>query len=197
MRPTTAVPNAAPRPGMASVVFLRPSSYGGVVVMTIIDDKGRFVGDSTASSCFATQMPPGKYTLIGWAENTAAVTAELAADKVYYVEVAPKMGVWSARVQLLALTPRSENWDEVGGWLAECERFTSDEPSGQAYLNGRKEDVQERIRRGLEILTEYTPEELSKRVLRPEDGSPGVGAPPATTPTTQPSPPVAAAAAAP
>jgi hypothetical protein len=59
MRPTTALPNAAPRPGMASVVFLRPSGFGGLVVMTIIDDKGRFIGDSSASSCFATQMPLG------------------------------------------------------------------------------------------------------------------------------------------
>jgi hypothetical protein len=83
----------------------------------------------------------------------------------------------------------------VRGWLSECDRFTSDEASGQAYLSGRKEDVQERIRRGLEILTEYTPEELSERVLRPEDGLPGVGAAPAVTaPTAQPSPPVAAVA---
>jgi hypothetical protein len=138
-------------------------------------------------------MPPGKYTLIGWAENTAAVSAELAADKVYYVEVAPKLGVWSARVQLLALTPKSENWREVPSWLAECQRFTSDEAGGQAYLNGRKADVQERIRRGLQILAEYTPEERAQRVLRPEDGLPGVGAPVSPPPVTAPSPPVAAA----
>lgn len=145
--------------------------------MTIIDHKGRFVGDSTANSCFAAQMPPGKYTLIGWAENTAAVRAELAADKVYFVEVSPRMGVLSARVQLLAITPRSEDWNQLGTWLAECERFVSDERAGQAYLNGRKDDVRERIRRGLEILTEYSREELAERVLRPEDGRRGAGAP--------------------
>ncbi|MBW2522584.1 MAG: hypothetical protein JRI23_00345 [Deltaproteobacteria bacterium] len=159
-----------PRSDTALVVFVRPSAYAASIAMTILDGNGRFLGDSLAESYFAVQVPPGNHLFIGWAENTAAVQAHLAPGRTYYVEVAPRMGWWSARIQLLALTPGSENWGKLSEWLRESDFYVVDEARGQAYLRERSEDTRERIRRGNDILTEYDNEELAERTIRPEDG---------------------------
>jgi hypothetical protein len=163
-------PQLAAKADAATVVFIRPSGYAAAIGTTILDDKGRFLGDSLAETYFVSQVPAGEHTFIAWAENTAALKAQLAPGKVYYVEVSPKMGALSARVHLLALTSRSESWGELQGWLADSQAMQVDERAGQAYLAERAEDVQERIRRAREALTEYDAEELAERTLRPEDG---------------------------
>jgi hypothetical protein len=155
----------------ATVVFVRPSSYARGMRSTILDGHGRFLGDSLPESYFAVKVPPGEHLFIAWAENTAALRATLAPGKTYYIEVAPKLGAFSARMQLLAVTPRSENWKEVRQWVAESKQLLVNEAGGQAYLRERQEDVQERIKRAGEILHEYDPRELEERTLRPEDGT--------------------------
>jgi hypothetical protein len=154
----------------ATVIFIRPSGYAAGIATTILDEKGHFLGDSLAETYFVAQVAPGKQTFIAWAENTAALTATLEAGKTYYVEVSPKMGAWSARVHLLALTPRSENWGELRGWLAESKYMQVDQRGGQAYLDSRKEDVAAKLQDAREVLSEYDAEELAARTLRAEDG---------------------------
>jgi hypothetical protein len=163
-RPIVATPN------MATVVFIRPSSYARSMKTTILDGRGTFLGDSLPKSHFAVLLPPGPHVFIAWAENTAALQATLLPGRVYFVEVAAKMGVLSARMHVLALTPRSENWAKVPEWLNETTQLVPDPAGGQAYLSSRPEDVQERIRRANEALSKYDAEELAERTLRPEDG---------------------------
>ena len=163
-------PQLAPKADTATVVFIRPSGYAAGIATTILDDKGRFLGDSLAETYFVSEVPAGEHVFIAWAENTAALKAQLAPGKVYYVEVSPKMGALSARVHLLALTSRSESWGELQSWLADSQPMRTDEKAGQAYLAERAEDVQERIARAKDALTEYDAEELAERTLRPEDG---------------------------
>lgn len=186
-------------PQAATVVFIRPSSFASSLATTILDGRGRFLGDALPSSYFVVQMPPGEHLFISWAENTASLKANLAPGLVYYVEVAPTMGAFSARVHLRAVKPSTENWAELPEWLEESTQYEPDEAAGQAYLTSRQEDVTERIRRGNEILTEYDPEEMAERTLNPGDGlppgaAPGTAAPPATA---QPATPPAAAPAPP
>ena len=196
MRPTLAPLDALPPPGTAAVVFVRPSGWFYSVVMTILDDQGRFIGDSTADSCFAVPVPAGKHLFIGWAENTAALQADLAPGRVYFVEVAPRLGWWTARVQLLAVTPHSEQWGKLKEWVSDCDKFRADEAGGQAYLNSRRDAAAEHVRRGKEKLGEYDGEELEARTLRPNDGvaptlyaPPFAAPPPAALPPAPPPPP--------
>jgi hypothetical protein len=154
----------------ATVVFIRPSGYAKGMKMTVLDGRGRFLGDSLPESWFAVKMPPGDHVFVGWAENTSALRAQLLPGRTYYVEVAPKMGAFSARVQLLAITPRAESWGELREWLDESRQLVPDEANGQAYLNGRKDDVVDRLQRAAEIMREYDRDELEERTLRPEDG---------------------------
>jgi hypothetical protein len=167
-----AVPRAiVARPDAATVVFIRPSGYAGGIKTTILDGRGRFLGDSLAESYFTVYVPPGPNVFIAWAENTAALRANLAPGRTYYVEVAPKIGMLSARVHLLAMTPRSESWSKRREWLTDSKQLEVDEPGGQAYLRGRSEDVAERLQRANEALRQYSPEELAERTLDPNDGT--------------------------
>ena len=157
-------------PDSAVVVFIRPSGYARAMGSTILDGHGRFLGDSLPETYFAVRVPPGEHIFIAWAENTAALRASLAPGRTYYVEVAPKMGALSARMQLLAVTPRAESWGELRAWMGESKQTVPDEASGQAYLTSRREDVAERLHRAQEILREYDAEELAERTLTPGDG---------------------------
>jgi hypothetical protein len=166
-----AVPRSpTPASDRATVVFIRPSSYASSLVVTILDTEGRFVGDALPSSYFVARVEPGEHTFIGWAENTSALYATLQPGKVYFVEVELKLGALSARAHLKALTPRGESWADRDGWLADARELEVDEASGQAYLESRREDVEERIRRAKEALEKYSPAELAERTLLPNDG---------------------------
>lgn len=154
----------------ATVVFIRPSSFAASLLVTVLDDKGRFIGDVPPSSWFWTSVEPGEHTFISWAENTGALRAKLAAGTIYFVEVEVKLGALSARAHLKALGPKSEAWEEREVWLRDNAQLEVDERAGQAYLDRRREDVEERIRRAHDALAKYTPAELADRTLGPGDG---------------------------
>jgi hypothetical protein len=158
-------------PDKATVVFVRHSGLGGRLKTTILDETGRFLGEDWGSTYFTAQVTPGDHVFIAWAENTAALKATLAAGKTYFVEVEPRMGALSARVHLLAVSPKSPKFAQVRGWMAESQHIVTDETAGQAYLQRRAADVQERIRRAQEALTKYSAEELGERTLGADDGT--------------------------
>jgi hypothetical protein len=190
------VETAAP-PNAAVVVFVRHSHYGASVATTILDDRGMFMGDSIGGTEFAVVLPPGPHLFLSWAENTAPLSATLLPGRVYYVEVAPRFGFWSPRVQLFAITPRSDKWPDLRTWIGESTQLVPDSPAGQGYLNARRDDVAERIRRARERLVELDKAELDERTLNPEDGIPS--APPAAPASAEPRlpPPPAAPASSP
>src|SRR5262245_778849 len=176
-------------PDAATVVFVRPSGFAGGIVTTILDGRGRFLGDSEAESHFVVRLPPGDHVFVSWSEGTPALKASLGAGRVYFVEVAPKVGAWSARVQLLALTPRSENWAAVPGWLRETKLLVADEAAARARMAERADDLQDALRSGVEELRGYDREDLAARTLRAEDGV--VGAATALAAASAPPQPVA------
>jgi hypothetical protein len=163
-------PLTRPRSGEAQIVFVRDSALGSAVVLTIVDEKGNFVGESTAHSHFAVTVPPGKYTFIAWGEGTHAMRANVAPGKRYYVEVSPDMGVWSARFHLLAAKPNTEKWRSVHESMAGTEPTAPLQAQGQAYVSGRAADRADAIRKGLARLAGYTPAELAERTLEESDG---------------------------
>lgn len=164
--------SVAPQPaaGDATVVFVRPSGYASTQLFRIIDDQGRFIGDSRASSWFAVHLPAGRHVFVAHADNTAPMVANLAAGRVYFVEVAAKMGVMSARVHLYRLAPGTENWPNVRQWLGETQAYEPDFASGQTSVDAKADDVQELIRRAHEHLGNYDAEMLQRVTLRENDG---------------------------
>jgi len=159
------------RPDVATVVFVRPSWFAAAVDHILIDESGRFLGESQAQSRFAATLTPGHHTLILWvpAGNTDAVDATLAAGQTYYVEVVPTM----VNDRLIAIHPASPEWSELPAWLSSTRPIDADAAAGQASLDKHPTRVRDRVRRGLERIARYTrPEELLEHTLHPTDTAP-------------------------
>jgi hypothetical protein len=169
MRPVTAAgPMSAP-PDKALIYFVRTSSLGSAVTITIIDDQGRFVGDSLPGKRFALAVDPGQHLFIAWTEGIEALLADVAPGKVYWVEVRPKMGVWSARAALYAAHRQSDLWKERAGWERDTELVVADLVRGQAYLNSMPEKLAEAVRDGKAAYAGYSEADKQDATLRPQD----------------------------
>jgi len=154
----------------ALVVFVRPSKFAFGIAANIIDEQGRFLGDTPAKGHFAAVVPPGRHMFVVWAENTDAIDAELAPGKIYFVEVAATMGALSAQMHLRAIKPMSANYGHRDEWMVNTTQFAIDGPGGQENLNRRPDDVRERLRRAQEHLIKYSASEREERTLRAPDG---------------------------
>jgi len=154
----------------ATVVFVRRSYYANTVAVTVLDEKGRFLGDSMAESYFAVKVPPGEHVFIAWSDIVSPLKANVSANHVYFVEVASKEGPFSPRMNLLAISSKGSKWGRIDEWLAASHPFAPDEASGQAALAARGADVEQTIGRAAQILSTYEPQELADRTLTVEDG---------------------------
>lgn len=90
----------------ATVVFLRPSNYGGAIQASVYDatkPTSDFIGIVSGNTRVAYQAEPGKHLFMVVGENADFVNATLDAGKTYYVLVSPRMGMWKARFSLLPI----------------------------------------------------------------------------------------------
>lgn len=171
MRPPAAPAALRASQSEALVVFVRPSEYASGVGCTILDEEGHFIGQSPAHTHFAVSMRPGPHMFVSWAENIDALQAELAPGKTYFVEVAPTIGVFSARVHLRALKPGSEKWSKQQEWLRDTQQLQSDRSAGDSYYQReRPKDVVAKVRTAQEKMAKYQGSDLELRTLRPMDG---------------------------
>jgi hypothetical protein len=161
-----------PAPGKALVVFVRPSKFAWAVSANIIDENGTFLGDMPAKGHFGVSMPPGQHMLVVWAENTDALVANLVPGKIYFVEVYPSMGAFSAHMHMRAVKPSSPAWAQRDRWIVDSTQFIVSDPAGaQANLERKGRDkIMLRVQRGREHMARYSPAEQFERTLAPEDG---------------------------
>ena len=89
MRPVESPEPIAPRPGLSTLVFVRPVLTGireGQII-TVVDGAGHFVGQLNDGDHFVAVVPPGHRQLIGFfRDKTDLVDAYLEPGRVYYVE---------------------------------------------------------------------------------------------------------------
>jgi len=154
---------------MATVVFIRPSSYGGSSY-PVLDHNGRLLGEAMGDTYFVAKMPPGQYMFIVWSEGTPAMKATVEAGKIYYVEVGVTIGMWSARARLFAVGPQRKQWPELPEWLAESVMTAPIAGAAQAFARNEGEDVPEILQKGNQNFSEYDAEEMHERTLMPTDG---------------------------
>jgi len=163
-------PQGAP-PNKARVVFVRPSGGAWKVIFTIIDERGYFLGDSTAGGRFSVYLDPGEHYFIVWTETTETVKATLAPGRTYYVEVRPKMGMWKARASLWAVNRKSGLMQSIPSYLSDTTVTTPDFAAGQAYLNSLGNELPNAAKQGIETYNAYSPDDKADVTLMPEDGT--------------------------
>jgi hypothetical protein len=155
---------AAPR-GEAQVIFVRPSRAAPKIVYTIFDEKGRFLGDSSAGSHFVARLAPGHHVFFNAGNHTDALDADLAAGRTYFVEVTAHK-----KIHLLAIAPGGRLWDRRDGYVAHTRPLEANPRAGQAFLDARGSRVQRRIDRGVALLAKYPTVEKARHTLAPNDG---------------------------
>ena len=153
----------------ATVVFVRPSQYGGADRVTLLDGKGRFLGDILPATHFAVKMPAGEHVFISWGQNTSAVKATLVANKVYYVEAYGPTGAGTPRLELRAVTLHSPTYGKIDEWLQKTQPLAPNESAGQAYLQKEASGVTSVISRANSELAEYKAA-MPEHTLSAEDG---------------------------
>jgi hypothetical protein len=170
MRPVAGPEPMGAPPNKARVVFVRPSGMANKVIFTIIDQRGYFLGDSTAGGRFSVFVDPGDHYFIVWTETTETVKASLAPGRTYYVEVRPKMGMWKARASLWAVNRKSGLMQNIPSYLADTTVTTPDFAAGQAYLNSLGNELPDAAKQGMQTYEGYSPDEKADVTLLPEDG---------------------------
>jgi hypothetical protein len=109
----TVIPPAAPELDQAAKTFTAPAEKAGLYIYrnellgsaikfeVALD--GKRLGELPSKNYFYVEVPPGKHTVTGKAENESSVEFEALPGRLYYVWQEAKMGVFIARnlVQLV------------------------------------------------------------------------------------------------
>lgn len=163
MRPTQNL--LSPPEDKALVRIMRPSGFGSAVNFNILDGE-KVIGNSVAKSQFDYLAEPGKHLFIATAENKAFLEAELEEGKTYYILTQVKMGVWKARVGLIAVNKDSEFWNQVLEYECTLQMLEPDTDALKAWEDHNKA----KIKKVLDMYESEWKNNPEVPVLRPEDG---------------------------
>lgn len=89
--------------GKGIVYIIRPNAYGFAVKFKVTCDEN-YIGSTFGKRFIYAVLDPGKHQIISKAENDADLEVNIEADKIYYIEQIPKMGLMMARNKLELLS---------------------------------------------------------------------------------------------
>ena len=167
----------APPADKAVVVFMRPSSYGGLIKASVYDVTGTdqtFIGIIKPKQQIAYVVEPGERRFMVMAENGDFLDAKLDAGKTYYALVSPRMGVWKARFSLLPVRadPAAENSiasEEFARWQSKA-RWVARGPAADEWYAEHREDITRKKEKYLAKWNGRPAADKSDLMLLAEDG---------------------------
>ncbi|MGH7857731.1 MAG: hypothetical protein ACREQY_10415 [Candidatus Binatia bacterium] len=151
-----------PAAGKALVYFVRPQLMGAAVKNKLFAD-GTLVTVMGAKTWAAWEGDSGKHEFATEAENAGLLDAELAPDRIYFVQVAIHMGAMKARTHFEVARPGSEAAEEVGKKLHEVKEALLTE-EGKAWVAGKRAKIDEK-------LAKYRAKGEEIETMKPEDGA--------------------------
>jgi hypothetical protein len=161
---------AAPDPGKAMIVFMRPSGLGFAIQSTVYEvegDQPSLVGIVAAKTRVAHQVAPGKYLFMTIGENADFMTAEVVAGKTYYVKVEPRMGMWKARFGLEPYRLKDLSGTAFAGELNDCKPVVKTADS-EAWFKGNLQSIRDKRS---DYYSEWMKQDAATRPhLAPDDG---------------------------
>lgn len=151
-----------PASGMALVYFVRPQFFGAAIKTKLLAD-GELLAILGAGTWAVWEGTPGKHEFVTASENAGILDAELAPDKIYFVQAAIHMGAMKARTHFEVARPGSEAATEIGKKYHEAH---------QALLTdeGRKWVAEDRAKIDA-MIAKYRAKGEEIEVLKPEDGA--------------------------
>lgn len=158
-------------PDKATVVFMRPSSFGGAIqsyAFLYDNNEPEFIGIVSTNYKIAYQTSPGKHLFMIKGETADFLQADLAPDHIYYVIVEPHLGFWKARFSLDPVPASQFDTEDFKDDLAECS-FVQNTPASMDWFEKHKSDV-------IKSYEHYYPDWLKdtedQHHLAPTDGRP-------------------------
>jgi hypothetical protein len=102
-----------PAKGKAVVYFARTSESAGLNMMDMVwnfnfFDKEKFIGKFSNTGYLRYECEPGEHVFWCRVENSYFITAELEADKIYFVLAEPKIALATTRVELRPIDPNNK-----------------------------------------------------------------------------------------
>ena len=104
-------PAKKPAPGKALIYFVRTQVMGAAVKAKLYAGE-EFAGILASKTFVPYECDPGKHVFAAVAENAGLLDAEVAADRIYVVQVAIHMGAMKARVHFEVARQGSEALEE-------------------------------------------------------------------------------------
>lgn len=131
-----------PDPEKATIVFMRPSSFGAGVQSSVYmyDNSPQFIGIVSAGSKIAFQAPPGKHTFMVVGENADFLEADLAAGHIYYTVVEPHFGFAKARFSLDPIPQTEFDTEDFKEDVADC-YFVQNTPASEQWYAENKMSI--------------------------------------------------------
>ena len=87
------------KPDVAGVYIYRNENFGKAVKLPLEID-GKTIGQTGHKTYFYTEVSPGPHKVTTRAENTAELTLNAIAGKLYFIWQEVKMGMWAAKAEL-------------------------------------------------------------------------------------------------
>nr|WP_321513160.1 hypothetical protein [uncultured Pseudodesulfovibrio sp.] len=168
--PTDIAPYSAD-PEKATVVFMRPSSFGGAIqsyAFQYDDESPEFVGIVSTNYKIAYQTTPGKHLFMIMGENADFLQADLAPNHIYYVVIEPHMGFMTARFSLDPILASQFDSQSFKDDLAECD-FVQNTPASTEWFEKHKADI---IKKYQSYYPDWLEDVEDQHHLTPEDGRP-------------------------
>ncbi len=167
----------AAHPDKATVVFLRPSSFGGAIQASVYDtgpQEDKFIGIVSAGDKLAYSAEPGEHLFMVIAENADFMIAHLDAGKTYYVDVRPRPGVWKARFSLLPIhndpaAKYSTQSQEFQHWL-EKTTWIEKGPGADQWYHEHASNIREKKLDYMQKWDRMKASDKANLTLNPSDG---------------------------
>ena len=162
---TDQVAKFKPSEGKALVNFIRPSGYGRAAGFTIWNGD-KLIGMSFGKQSFQYECDPGKHLFITWSEYKSPLEAELLPNRVYFVLLRIRMGMFRGRLHFIPINKQHDLWNETLSSYGSLPNYEFD----MQHLADVETKNKPKI---LEYLNHYDNEvKGTKHVnyLRPEDG---------------------------
>jgi len=134
----------------ATVVFLRPSRFGGGINSSVFqtdNEQSKLVGMVPSRAKVAYRVSPGKHMFMVVGESADFMEANLEAGKIYYAIVAARMGAWKARFSLRPVDA-GEN-EKLDKYLNAC-KWVKLSPAARAWATKNSASIEKKRNRYFE-----------------------------------------------
>lgn len=167
-------------PNTATVIFLRPSSFGGAIQSSVYDVTGgtlgstQFGGIVSSKTQLAMHLQPGPHRLMVIAENADFLETTLTGGKTYYVLVMPRMGVWKARFSLIPIhnddaAKYNLKTTDFASWMKQCIPVETT-PAADAWYSENKSGIDAKRVDYMQKWNRMDAADKAQLTLHPQDG---------------------------